>query len=76
MSAQLPLSRRNGFFFALGLACIALGYLFLRLPPADGLLSLTVAPLLLVIGYCLFIPLALLVGLRGPEPSRAPGPPA
>jgi hypothetical protein len=53
-------ARQNWFIFALGLACIAAGYLFLSLPPVDGPLSLTVAPFLLVLGYCVLIPLALL----------------
>ena len=47
--------------FAAGLAIIALGYILLSIPPADGFLSLTLAPLLLVAGYCVVIPAAILV---------------
>ena len=53
-------SRRNRILFALGLIAIGSGYLLLRLPPAHGPLSLTAAPLLLVLGYCVLIPLAIL----------------
>jgi len=53
-------ARKNWYIFALGLASIAVGYLCLRLPPVDGPLSLTIAPILLVFGYCVLIPLALL----------------
>jgi hypothetical protein len=57
------------WLFALGLATIALGYVFLSLPPVDGFMSLTLAPLLLVLGYCVFIPIALLSGKKEDEPS-------
>ncbi len=58
----LPYSQRNIKLFVLGLAAITLGYIFLSRPPVDGFMSLTLAPLLLVIGYCVLIPLALLSG--------------
>lgn len=57
---ELPYSGRNVRFFVLGIAVIALGYFFLSRPPVDGFMSLTLAPLLLVIGYCVLIPMALL----------------
>ena len=47
-------------FFA-GLACIAIGYAALCIPPATGFLSLTAAPLLLVCGYVVLVPLSLLL---------------
>ena len=55
------------WLFGLGLATIALGYVFLSLPPVDGFMSLTLAPLLLVLGYCVFIPIALLSGNKEDE---------
>ncbi len=58
---EVPFTRKNWSLFAAGLAVIALGYLLLSIPPADGFLSLTLAPLLLVVGYCALIPLAILV---------------
>lgn len=72
---ELPFTRKNWTLFAIGLATIALGYLVLSVPPADGFLSLTLAPLLLVAGYCVLIPLAILA--RGgadqtPPPARRP----
>jgi hypothetical protein len=47
-------------FFA-GLACIGVGYAALCVPPATGFLSLTAAPLLLVFGYVVLVPLSLLL---------------
>ena len=46
--------------FGIGLAVIVVGYIFLRIPPAEGFWSLTLAPIVLVIGYCVIIPLAIL----------------
>ena len=66
---KMPYTERNMWLFALSLATIALGYVFLSLPPVDGFMSLTLAPLLLVLGYCVFIPIALLSGKKEDEPS-------
>ena len=61
MTDYLPFARKNWLLFVLGLLSISAGYLLLRLPPVDGSASLTVAPLLLVLGYCILIPLGLLL---------------
>ena len=39
---------------------IIVGYLFLRTPPAESFWSLTLAPIVLVIGYCVIVPLSIL----------------
>ena len=62
----LPFTRKNWILFAAGMATIAVGYVLLRIPPVDGPLSLTVAPILLVAGYCVILPAAILVRDRGP----------
>jgi uncharacterized membrane protein HdeD (DUF308 family) len=53
-------SRKNWVIFGIGVLTILLGFLALRIPPADGFLSLTLAPLLLVSGYCIIVPWAIL----------------
>ena len=58
---NLPFTRKNWTLAAAGLAVILLGYVFLRIPPAEGFFSLTLAPVLLVVGYCVLIPMAILV---------------
>ena len=58
--ARLPFTRTNYLFFALGLTILFIGYVAMAQPPADNFLSLTVAPILLVIGYCVVIPFAIL----------------
>ncbi|MEC8646594.1 MAG: DUF3098 domain-containing protein [Candidatus Latescibacterota bacterium] len=59
-STDPPFTRKNWLILAAGLTSIVLGYAFLRIPPADGFLSLTLAPVLLVAGYCGLLPLAIL----------------
>jgi uncharacterized membrane protein HdeD (DUF308 family) len=56
----LPFTSVNYWLFALGVAVIVAGYVALAQPPADSFMSLTVAPILLVIGYCIIIPVAIL----------------
>ena len=46
--------------FGIGLLVIIVGYLFLRTPPAESFWSLTLAPIVLVIGYCVIVPLSIL----------------
>ena len=45
--------------FALSLALLVLGYVFLAQGPVDSPMSKTLAPLLLVGVYCVLIPVAL-----------------
>jgi hypothetical protein len=52
---------RNSALLGLGVAVLAAGYMSL----ARG--SLTLAPVLLVTGYCVLIPASLLVRGKGPE---------
>ncbi|HIE04567.1 MAG TPA: hypothetical protein EYP61_07385 [Candidatus Latescibacteria bacterium] len=55
------LGRRNKRVLWIALSTIALGYILLSIPPAEGFLSLTLAPILLVAGYCVLVPLAILL---------------
>jgi hypothetical protein len=57
---HLPFTSINYWLFALGVAVIIIGYFALAQPPADSFMSLTVAPILLVVGYCVIIPVAIL----------------
>jgi len=56
-----PYGRKNYIVFGAALVVIILGYIALGQPPVDGFLSLTLAPILLVVGYCVLIPLALIL---------------
>jgi len=52
---QIALGRKNYILMAVGLATIVTGFITL----ANG--SMTLAPFLLVMGYCVVIPVSLLV---------------
>ncbi|MGH7495345.1 MAG: hypothetical protein ACREOO_23545 [bacterium] len=56
----LPFTSLNYQIFALGIVVIILGYIALAQPPAGSFMSLTVAPIMLVTGYCVIIPIAIL----------------
>ena len=60
VSEGLPFKRKNWLIFAAGITVIGLGYFLLSIPPADGFWSLTMAPVLLVVGYCVILPVAIL----------------
>ena len=70
----LPFSKRNWRFLFLGLGVIFIGYILLWIPPAQGVCSLTLAPILLVVGYCIVIPVAILLpGHREAEVKESRG---
>ena len=58
---SLPYDRRNAIMFIAAMVTIVVGYICMAQPPVDGFLSLTLAPILLVIGYVFLIPAALLM---------------
>lgn len=69
----LPFTKNNYLILGLGLVVIVLGYIALSQSPWDGTMPLVVAPILLVIGYCVIIPLGILY--RGKSDTQ-PAPPA
>lgn len=63
-----PFGVKNYLLFGLALVILVAGYYFLAQPssdpskpPAEGFLSLNIAPILLVCAYVIVIPLAILV---------------
>ncbi|MFC1493393.1 DUF3098 domain-containing protein [candidate division KSB1 bacterium] len=56
----LPFDNTNYRLFGIGLAVIIIGYIFMNIGPVDSFWSLTLAPTVLVIGYLVIIPLAIL----------------
>ena len=65
---HLPLERANLILFAVALAVIVAGYLAL----AAG--SITLAPILLVLGYCVLVPVAIVYRPRRPAVGAGPVP--
>ena len=52
----LPLDPINYKIMLSGVAVIVVGYIALGMQPWDGFMALTVAPILLLLGYCVIIP--------------------
>ncbi|MBI4535991.1 MAG: hypothetical protein HY708_06910 [Ignavibacteriae bacterium] len=75
----LPLKRENFRIIGVGILVILAGYAaMLAGGTVEGFLPLVVAPLLLVIGYCVIIPLGILykktyIRPEEPKPGQQPG---
>ena len=67
----LPLTKRNYQILGGALVCIAAGYFALGQEPWDGFLPLIVAPVLLVLGYCVLVPFGILYRQKGEQPGTA-----
>jgi hypothetical protein len=59
---EWPFGPRNYLIFGLGIIVIIIGYIFL----ASG--SITLAPILLVLGYCIIVPIAIIVNAKKKTP--------
>ncbi len=60
VAEALPFTKVNYWILFAGIALIILGYIALGQSPWDGFLPLVVAPVLLVAGYCVVIPVGIL----------------
>lgn len=58
--SRLPFTSMNYKLFGAGILLLVLGYIALSIGPLDGFWTLSVAPFLLVAGYCVVLPLAVL----------------
>ncbi len=63
--SALPFTSKNYVLFAIGLFVIVIGYVTL------GYGSITLAPILLVLGYCVIIPVAIIINGRKEKPPEA-----
>lgn len=68
----LPLERENYIILAVGLVLIVAGYIALSPNTVFGFLPLTLAPILLVLGYCVVIPLGILYRKREKHEQSEP----
>ena len=70
-SVALPFTKKNYQILGLGLLIIVLGYVALSQEPWNGTMPLVVAPILLVLGYCVIIPLGILYRQKSQAPPAA-----
>ncbi|OQX95205.1 hypothetical protein B6I21_06635 [candidate division KSB1 bacterium 4572_119] len=63
----MPFGKENYILFLIGVLVIVIGYIFMAQGPADSFWSLTLAPILLVISYCLIIPASILYKKKLPK---------
>ncbi len=68
---SLPFERQNYILFAIGLGMLLVGYISLAQGPWNSFWSLTFAPILLVLGYCVVIPMAILYRKREKKTETA-----
>jgi hypothetical protein len=61
-------SKKNITLFLIGCLVIATGFVLLAQGPVDNPLSITWAPFLLITGYCVLIPVAII--LKDKEPKK------
>jgi hypothetical protein len=64
LMGALPFTKLNYQILGIGILCIVLGYIALGQDPWDGTMPLVVAPILLVLGYCVIIPIGILIRKR------------
>ena len=58
-------SKKNYVTFGLGLVCIILGYIIMGTGQVNSFQSLTLAPILLFIGYIILIPISIIYDFKG-----------
>ncbi|MBQ3840063.1 MAG: hypothetical protein IKC23_12330 [Fibrobacter sp.] len=56
------MNKKNFILIAIGILLLVIGFFCLQQGPADNPVSLTVAPLILVLAYVVVIPLGILFG--------------
>lgn len=66
----VPFTKLNYQLFGIASLLILAGYWALSQPPVDGFLTLTLAPILLVVSYCVLIPLAIISGNKSTEGDK------
>ena len=53
-------NRKNYLFFAIGIAVVVIGYLLMAYGETTSFQSVRLAPILLIIGYCIIIPISII----------------
>ena len=70
-----PLERENFIIMGIGILVIITGYILLSGDTVESFRQLTVAPIFLLVGYCIIIPVGLMYRKKK-KPEAPPAPPA
>ena len=57
---QMPFGKQNLQLMGIGLVFLVVGFILIAQPPVDSFVSLTLAPIVLLIGYLVIIPYAIM----------------
>ncbi len=68
--SELPFDNRNYFLFLIGLVVIILGFILMATGELNSTRSLTVAPLVLLFGYLVIIPVSIMLRKRDKSPDK------
>ena len=66
---EFPWRKENYLLLLLGIVVIVAGFIFLSIGPVDSFWSLDLAPVLLFLGYCVIVPVAILYRKRDKQLS-------
>ena len=56
---SLNLKVQNYIIFAIGIVAITIGYILMSIGEGDSVLSTKISPIILIIGYCILIPISI-----------------
>lgn len=68
---QLSLGTMNYIVIGIGILLIIIGYVFLSENSVDGFFPTVAAPIILVLGYCVVIPLGILLNFEKKEKTES-----
>lgn len=66
---SLPLDKTNFLIIGIGIFVLIIGYILMSENSVDGFMNTVVAPILLVLGYCIIIPYGILKKAKKTEPA-------
>ena len=64
-----PFGKENFIIIGIGIVVLIIGYIFLSQSPLDGTGPMVIAPIFLVLGYCVIIPYGILKKPKSEEPA-------
>ncbi len=56
-----PFNKKNYMLFLIGLVTIILGYILMYTGDTSSFQSIVIAPIVLVLGYCVIIPISIMI---------------